>query len=220
MTSAIDKYYDNSYENMGNHNSYIWYGPRWAQASTAPNRLAKRHTTEGGIRVPLVVRFPQFAHNQPGSTCRSFGTCMDIMPTFMELAGATHPNPSPESPTARATYRDRQVYPMRGKSWVEYLISGKAAKGSLATDGNDAIHSAHDAPIGWESNGCAALRYGQWKIVNMPATNRDLGKGKWELFDLIKDQGETNDLSDQHTEKVKDLLGYWGRWFEDTFYAG
>lgn len=28
FTRDIDEYYDNSYENLGNHNSYCWYGPR------------------------------------------------------------------------------------------------------------------------------------------------------------------------------------------------
>ena len=208
MKQAIKKYYNNSYENLGNHDSYIWYGPRWAQASTAPNRLAKRHTTEGGIRVPLLVRYPPFSHYSGGAICPSFTTCMDIMPTFLELAKFKHPNANPASPTTKASYRGKMVYPPRGKSWVDYLANGRSAPGSL--DKNDAIHSAHDAPVGWESNGCAALRYGKWKIVNMPATNRDLGKGKWELFDLEKDQGETNDLSEAHPDKVKELLGHWG----------
>ena len=37
----VDKYYDNSLENMGNANSFVNYGPRWAQAATAPSRLYK-----------------------------------------------------------------------------------------------------------------------------------------------------------------------------------
>lgn len=48
LLETIDKYYDNSYENLGNHDSFMWYGPRWAQASTAPNRLMKAFITEGG----------------------------------------------------------------------------------------------------------------------------------------------------------------------------
>lgn len=41
VKEVIGKYYDNSYENMGNYNSYVWYGERWAQAATAPSRLFK-----------------------------------------------------------------------------------------------------------------------------------------------------------------------------------
>ena len=89
------------------------------------------------------------------------------------------------------------------------MVDGTQAPGSQELEA-DAIHSSEDQPVGWESNGCAALRYGKWKIVNMPATNRDLGKGTWELFDLEKDEGETNDLAAALPDKLKEMLGYWG----------
>ena len=56
IMKVVRKYYDNKLENMGNHNSFVWYGPRWAQASTAPSKLYKMYSTEGGIRVPFVVQ--------------------------------------------------------------------------------------------------------------------------------------------------------------------
>jgi arylsulfatase len=37
----ISKYYDNSLDNIGRGNSYVWYGPRWASAATAPSWLYK-----------------------------------------------------------------------------------------------------------------------------------------------------------------------------------
>ncbi len=54
--SVIEAHYDNSYENLGNANSWIWYGPRWAQAATAPSRMNKGYITQGGIRCPAIVR--------------------------------------------------------------------------------------------------------------------------------------------------------------------
>lgn len=38
----IEKYYDNSLDNIGNYNSYVWYGTRWAQVSMF--RLPKSRT--------------------------------------------------------------------------------------------------------------------------------------------------------------------------------
>ncbi len=46
--ALIEKYCDNSLDNLGRPNSFTWYGPRWAQAATAPSRLHKAFTTEGG----------------------------------------------------------------------------------------------------------------------------------------------------------------------------
>jgi arylsulfatase A-like enzyme len=53
VVSTVRRYYDNSFDNIGHGDSYVWYGSRWAQASTAPSRLYKAFSTEGGIRVPF-----------------------------------------------------------------------------------------------------------------------------------------------------------------------
>ena len=50
------RYYNNKLDNIGNYDSFVWYGPRWAQASTAPHKLYKGYSTEGGIRVPFIVQ--------------------------------------------------------------------------------------------------------------------------------------------------------------------
>jgi arylsulfatase len=57
-SKVIAQHCDNRLANAGRPGSYIWYGPRWAQAATAPSRLVKTYTTEGGIRVPAFIRYP------------------------------------------------------------------------------------------------------------------------------------------------------------------
>src|SRR5581483_6607142 len=109
IAAQIEKYCDNSLDNLGGPTSYIWYGPRWAQAATAPSRLHKAFTTEGGIRVVGFVTWPGFARQAQIGT--AFATVMDIAPTVLELAGTAHPS----------TYRGRDVAPMRGSSLVGYL---------------------------------------------------------------------------------------------------
>ena len=47
-----DKFFNNSYENIGNKDSFVTYGFQWAQAAVAPSRRVKGHITEGGIRCP------------------------------------------------------------------------------------------------------------------------------------------------------------------------
>src|SRR5262249_25198258 len=44
--------FNNAMDNRGLQNSYVEMGPGWAQASSAPFRLFKSFSTEGGIRVP------------------------------------------------------------------------------------------------------------------------------------------------------------------------
>ena len=110
IAAMVENFCDNSLDNLGHATSYIWYGPRWAQAATAPSRLHKAFTTEGGIRVVGFATWPGF--DRQGEIGTAFTTVMDIAPTVLELAGAAHPG---------QTYRGREVAPMRGRSWVSYL---------------------------------------------------------------------------------------------------
>src|ERR1700759_2489280 len=98
IVAQIEKHCDNSLDNLGRPASFIWYGPRWAQAATAPSRLHKAFTTQGRIRVTGFVTWPGFARQQQIGT--AFSTVMDIAPTLLQLAGTTHPGTS---------YRGREV---------------------------------------------------------------------------------------------------------------
>jgi hypothetical protein len=57
MHEVIARLYDNSLDNIGNHNSFVWYGQEWAQASTAPSRLYKMFTTEGKLYIGHKLTF-------------------------------------------------------------------------------------------------------------------------------------------------------------------
>ncbi len=48
-----------------------------------------------------------------------------------------------------------------------------------------------------------ALRHGDWKITTIDSA------GKWELYDLSKDRGETNDLAQKNEDKLKELVQLW-----------
>src|SRR5271154_2024604 len=109
----IGKYYDNSIKNIGRKNSYVGYGPRWAQAGTAPSRLYKTFTSEGGIRVPFILRYPPLTSSPTNNgIVPSFSTVMDLFPTILELANIR--------PVGNK-FRSRDVVPIRGASWVPFL---------------------------------------------------------------------------------------------------
>ncbi|KAJ5473046.1 hypothetical protein N7530_007047 [Penicillium desertorum] len=189
----IAQYYDNSLQNMGRKNSYVWYGPHWASAATAPGRLYKSFTTEGGIRVPFILNYPPLtAHRHPGSIDHSFATVMDIAPTILEVAGVEHPG---------TTYRGRTVAPIRGKSWVDYL-----------TGRTDSIHS-DDAAMAWELFGRQAIRKARYKAVYIP---KPYGPERWQLYDLEQDPGERDDLTDHLPDTLADLVTEWDRYVYDV----
>jgi len=71
----------------GDENSYYKYTKRFA--ATGPLKGKKRFLYEGGIRVPMIARWP--GRIQPGQTCRTPAAGWDFMATLAELAGAAKP---------------------------------------------------------------------------------------------------------------------------------
>jgi arylsulfatase A-like enzyme len=186
----VDRYYDNRLENIGRPNSFVWYGPRWAQAATAPSRLYKSFTTEGGIRVVGCIRYPALGRDP--AILHGFATVMDVAPTMLDLAGVAHPG---------TEYQGRTVAAMRGRSLVPYLRGD-----------SDVAHSA-DEPVGWELFGRFGIRQGSWKAVRIPPPS---GPGAWQLYDLSCDPGETNDLAAVHPDRMAALLRLWTEYVETT----
>ena len=190
LREFIDEHYDNSLDNIGSANSYVWYGPRWAQAATAPSRLYKGFTTQGGIRVCAFVRYPHLARQREVGDALT--TVMDVAPTVLDLADVVHP---------ATRYRGRTIAPLRGRSPLPYLDRR-----------SDAAHDPQEA-IGWELFGLRAIRQGDWKGVFIPAP---AGPGAWQLYDLAADPGETNDLARSNPARLDALLTAWQRYAAET----
>lgn len=115
------------------------YGAEWAHVSNAPLRDYKATNYEGGILTPFIVKWPGAIAN-PGAILDPVGHVIDVMPTCLELAGATYPE----------SYPDRDLLPLEGQSLVPAL-RGMPWKRS--------------EPLFWEYGGHRAARDGDWKIV-------------------------------------------------------
>ena len=60
----------------------------------------------------------------------------------------------------------------------------------------------------WRMGRQTAVRVGDWKLVRN--ARRD-ANAPWELFDLARDVGESNDLAPTEPEKLRDLVDVWER---------
>lgn len=190
FAKLIADHCDNSLDNIGRPGSYAWYGPRWAQAATAPSRLVKTFTTEGGIRVPAIIRAP--GGKRAGEISGVFGTVRDVTPTLLELAGIAHPG---------TNYRGRVIAEPTGRSFAAWL------------DGHvDAIHP-EGTTTGWELFGRRAVRKDDWKAVYVPGAD---GTSHWQLYDLSHDRGEVHDLAETHPDKLTELLALWNDYVRDN----
>lgn len=194
----IEECCDNSYDNMGNADSFLWYGAGWARASTGPWRMFKGFTSEGGIRVPAIMHYPKL--NQSGLNT-TLVSVMDVMPTVLDLVGVEHP----DSP-----YKDRDIVQMTGKSMLP-MLHGEAQE----------IYTSDDY-IGWELFGKTAIRQGDWKIIQEPAgdfwqsRNPVAENYAWQLFNIAEDPSEMNDLAAKNPEKLADMLQLWEAYAEEN----
>ncbi|HMQ64517.1 MAG TPA: arylsulfatase [Flavilitoribacter sp.] len=130
--------FNNDYDNMGKPNSYVSYGPQWAEAGSAPFRYYKEYTTEGGTTAPMIITGPGI--KRPHEMVNGFASLLDLAPTFYELAGVYYP--------------DTLAYPLKGRSMAP-LLAGNS----------DVIHPDTDVYT-FEQSGHLVIRQGDWKLVN------------------------------------------------------
>ena len=122
----------------GGKDSYILCGPGWATAQSSPFRRFKTWTYEGGISTPMIVRWP--GRIKPGVITSAVGHVVDLLPTFLDVSGATYPK----------QFAGNDILPMEGASLKPALL-GRA--------------EMDDRELGWSLYGSRAYRSGKWKIV-------------------------------------------------------
>ena len=173
-----------------------------------PLREGKASVYEGGIRVPLIFRWPGKAAE--GTRLNTPVINEDIFPTILEMAGVKH---------------YETVQECDGLSLVKLITAGskmvaKAQKrGEIATrkevnafvvpasvSGIDPereliFHYPHQYRVEDQDDidFMSAVRKGDWKLVYRMHT------GELELYNLRDDIGERNDLAASHPERVAEL---------------
>lgn len=182
----VENSFDNQLENIGRPGSYVFTGPGWAQASTAPFNLFKTFPSQGGIRTPALVSGPGVI----SGISDAFVTVKDIAPTLLELANVPQPG---------AEYDGRAVVPMSGKSLQ-----------SLLRDSMAEVHDSTTVTV-WELFGRRAVRIGDWKAIWL---YEPYGPARWQLFNLATDPDETTDLAASEPAQLRGLLEAWADYEE------
>ncbi len=136
--------------------------------SNAPLRGAKSQLYEGGIREPLLVRYPGVV--APGSVCNTPVCSIDFYPTFLEVIGL-EPDPGQT---------------LDGVSILPLLKNPDAQLARDALYWHYPLAKPHF--LGGRSSG--AIRRGDWKLIEFFET------GKLELYNLAEDPGEQRDLAE------------------------
>ncbi len=145
-----------------------------------PLKAGKGSVYEGGIRVPMIVKWPGVT--KPNVTTSHYVIIEDFFPTILQMAGVND---------------FKTVQNIDGKSFIPVL------RNPAHVDSTRVLIWHY--PNKWtDKDGpgihyYSAIRQGKWKMVYSMRT------GKKELYNLDADIGETNDLSERYPEKVLKL---------------
>ena len=163
--------------------SYYRDEPLYTQ--NAPLRSGKGSLLEGGIREPMIVRWPGVV--EPGSRCDRYVMIEDFYPTLLEMGGVRQ-------------YKVPQQ--VDGRSFMPLLRqTGDPSRGRALI---------WNYPNVWGNTGPGislncAIRLGSWKLIYNYKT------GEKELYNVDQDISEEHNLAADHPEKVRQLSRRLGR---------
>ena len=165
-------------------------GGHVAFTSMRPLRGSKGTMYEGGIRVPMVVRWPGVT--QAGTKCATPVIGIDFFPTFLETAGLQQP----------------ADHILDGKSIVP-LLKGQANwnRKEIYWHFPAYLESYDKKKQGnWRSTPWSAVRQGDYKLIEF------FEDGHLELYNLKDDIGERKNLVKDKPEKVEELHTLLKQW--------
>jgi arylsulfatase A-like enzyme len=165
------------------HSNIPW---GWAQAGNTPLKWYKQNTHGGGVRDPLIVRFPR-AVKDAGAIRPQFCHAIDIAPTILEVVGLTAPD----------RVAGVEQMPIHGASLAPTFTEPAA-------------------PIArslqyFEMLGHRGLWKDGWKAVTHHASGTAFDADDWELYRLDADFSETDNLAATEPGRLAELVEAWWR---------
>jgi arylsulfatase A-like enzyme len=157
-------------------------GGMWKATKNAPLRANKGSNYEGGLRVPVIIKWP--GATKPGSVSDVLVTSSDFYPTILAAA-------------------DQPMQPLQHLDGVDLT---PVLKNQGRVD-RDAIfwHYPHynQHPENFPSG---VIRKGDWKLIEKYDT------GELELYNLADDVGERNNLANSRSAVARSLLAELQAW--------
>lgn len=147
---------------------------------------------EGGIRVPMIVKWP--GKIKAGSVNNEPVISMDFFPTFLKVCGIQKP--------ATKILDGVDISPL-------LYGSGNIQRKALYWHFPAYLEKAPGMKETWRQTPSSAIRKGDWKLIEY------FEDGKLELFNLKNDIGEQNEMSTKFPDKVKELKNDLMQWRKD-----
>jgi arylsulfatase len=159
-------------------------GTDWAGAANGSLQWWKWFVGEGGIRVPLIVVPPKnTAFKRAGEMTNAYAYAKELPMTILDYAGVDYPT---------GTFKGRKIVKPSGVSLRPFLA---AVESTPRTE---------DEPVVFELFGNAYVVTGDYKAIRMRPGM--WGDGKWHLYNIKKDPGETTPLESEQPERLRKML--------------
>ncbi len=157
-----------------------------------PLRGSKGQIYEGGIRVPLAMRWPGVVPSN--STCDVPVIGIDFYPTLLEMAGIEPPpGQIPDGQSLLPLLRE----------------TGNLDRETLYWHFPAYLEPYNNEQWPWRITPCSAIRKGDWKLIEF------FEYEELELYNLREDIGEQQNLSEQNSEKVQELVQELRNWRQE-----
>lgn len=184
-------------ELIGGPRTTVHYPRGWGQASNTPFRLYKSDTFAGGIRVPLIVHWPdgRLRDAADDGIRRQYVYVTDLAPTLFELTGV-----------ASLTERN-------GVAAMEQ--DGMSAAAIVRDADAPTVHRTQYT----ETGGNRGYFRDGWKIVTNHVPGTAFDDSEWQLYHIATDPTETNNVAADNPELLRELAAEWEQaaWHNTVF---
>ncbi|MCG8450300.1 MAG: sulfatase [Pirellulales bacterium] len=173
---------------MRNDTIVVFTSDNGGTRSQSPLRGTKGTLYEGGIRVPLIYRWPGVI--AAGSKTDTPVSCEDFFPTLLDAAGVETP---------------QEAKAIEGVSYLS-LLTGKAEHQQRPLY----QHFPHHRGRAKLFNGASSLRSGDWKLIWWHGTD------SVELYQLADDIGESKNLAADQPARAAAMKQQLQQWLANT----
>lgn len=182
-------------DDLGGQRAFNHYPFAWAWAGNTPLQLWKRYAWLGGVRTPMIVRWPGRVEG-PGAVRPQFCHAVDVFSTVLDATGIEPP----------AVVDGVTQQPIDGAS-------------ILPTLSDPGLASPRTTQY-FEMHGSRGIYHDGWKATtnwvsplfnerdHVPGSH-DLDRDHWGLFNLDEDFAEVVDLSAKEPERLERLKAQW-----------
>jgi arylsulfatase A-like enzyme len=185
-------------DNGGGGSTGLYAGHSRNYANNKPLSGHKFDVLEGGVRVPMIIRWPKQA--PAGKVYGEMVSSTDVYPTLVAAAGLQMPKGQPTDGVdllpfinGKNSSKSHDWLCWQNRSW----FPGKK-------DG-------HGVPTPMVHN--STIRKGNWKLVRYnEKMGSDVSPPAWRLYNLEKDIGEQNDVAVAYSEVVSGLSSLFDGW--------